>query len=149
MKIYLGADHNGFALKQDLIAMLQKSGHEVVDEGDAQLQPDDDFPQFAAKTVMALLADDDRDARAILICGSGQGMCMAANRFKGIRASLVWDVTEARMARNDDDSNVLCLPARLLKTSEAETVVNAWLATSFAGANRFKRRIAQLDDLPS
>lgn len=149
MKIYLGADHNGFALKQDLITMLQKSGHEVVDEGDMQLQPDDDFPQFAAKVVNALLADGDRDARGILICGSGQGMCMAANRFKGIRASLVWDITEARMARNDDDSNVLCLPARLLRSSEAEAVVNAWLGTPFAGANRFKRRIAQLDDLPS
>jgi ribose 5-phosphate isomerase B len=149
VKIYLGADHNGFALKQDLITMLQKSGHEVVDEGDMQLQPDDDFPQFAAKVVNALLADGDRDARGILICGSGQGMCMAANRFKGIRASLVWDITEARMARNDDDSNVLCLPARLLRSSEAEAVVNAWLGTPFAGANRFKRRIAQLDDLPS
>jgi ribose 5-phosphate isomerase B len=149
VKIYLGADHNGFALKQDLITMLQKSGHEVVDEGDMQLQPDDDFPQFAAKVVNTLLADGDRDARGILICGSGQGMCMAANRFKGIRASLVWDITEARMARNDDDSNVLCLPARLLRSSEAEAAVNAWLATPFAGANRFKRRIAQLDDLPS
>ncbi|HKR81742.1 MAG TPA: RpiB/LacA/LacB family sugar-phosphate isomerase [Candidatus Saccharimonadales bacterium] len=148
MKIYLGADHNGFALKQELIAMLQKSGHEVIDEGDVALQTDDDFPQYAAKVVGALLADGGADARGVLICGSGQGMCMAANRFKRIRASLVWDVAEARMSRNDDDSNVLCLPARLLKTSEAEAVVNTWLATPFAGASRFKRRIQQLDDLP-
>lgn len=147
MKIYLGADHNGFALKQDLITMLEKSGHEVIDVGDQTLQPDDDFPIFAKQAVTALLADGSADARAILICGSGQGMCMAANRFKGIRASLVWDVAEARMARNDDDSNVLCLPARLLKTDDAETVVNTWLATPFAGASRFKRRIQQLDEL--
>ncbi|HSX07815.1 MAG TPA: RpiB/LacA/LacB family sugar-phosphate isomerase [Candidatus Saccharimonadales bacterium] len=148
MRIYVGADHNGFALKQDLITMLRKSGYEAFDEGDQELQPDDDFPQFAKQTVQALLNDDDRDARAILICGSGQGMCMAANRFKGIRASLVWDVAEARMARNDDDSNVLCLPARVLKnTEEAETIVNAWLAAPFAGATRFKRRIQELDEL--
>lgn len=148
MRIYVGADHNGFALKQDLITMLQKSGYEVFDEGDQELRSDDDFPQFAKQAVQALLGDDDRDARAILICGSGQGMCMAANRFKGIRASLVWDVAEARMARNDDDSNVLCLPARVLKNAEeAEMIVNAWLATPFAGASRFKRRIQELDEL--
>lgn len=147
MKIYVGADHNGFALKHDLVAMLQKSGHEVIDEGDEDLHPDDDFPQFAAKVVTALLADGSADARGILICGSGQGMCMAANRFKGVRASLVWGVAEARMSRNDDDSNILCLPARLLKTPEAEAVVSVWLATPFAGAPRFKRRIQQLDDL--
>jgi len=149
VKIYLGADHNGFALKQVLVRILQKAGHEVVDEGDAALQPDDDFPQFAARAAKALLADDSADARGILICGSGQGMCMAANRFKGIRASLVWDAAEARMSRNDDDSNVLCLPARLLNTPEAEAVVNLWLATPFAGAGRFKRRIQQLDNLPT
>lgn len=147
MKIYVGADHNGFALKHDLVAMLQKSGHEVIDEGDERLRPDDDFPQFAAKVVSALLADGDANTRGVLICGSGQGMCMAANRFKGIRASLVWDVAEARMSRNDDDSNVLCLPARLLKTPAAEAVVNAWLSTPFAGASRFKRRIRQLDEI--
>jgi len=147
MKIYIGADHNGFALKQDLIAMLQKSGHEVVDQGDTELKPDDDFPQFASSVAHAMLAENTPDVRGILICGSGQGMCMAANRFKGIRASLVWDAAEARAARNDDDSNVLCLPARVLKTPEAETVVNAWLATPFAGAMRFKRRIQQMDEL--
>ena len=149
MKVYVGADHNGFDLKQDLITMLQKLGHEAVDEGDRQLRPDDDFPGFAAKVVKALLADGSADARGILICGSGQGMCMAANRFKGIRASLVWDAAEARMSRNDDDSNVLCLPARLLKAADAEAVVSVWLSTSFAGAPRFKRRIQQLDDLPA
>jgi ribose 5-phosphate isomerase B len=147
MHIYIGADHNGFDLKQDLITMLNKAGYQAVDEGDAQLNPDDDFPQFAAKTVQALQADADPDAKAILICGSGQGMCMAANRFRGIRASLVWDLPEARMSRNDDDSNVLCLPARVLKQNDAEAIVMAWLNTPFAGAPRFKRRIQQMDNL--
>jgi ribose 5-phosphate isomerase B len=147
MRIYIGADHNGFELKQALIAMLKKSGHDVVDEGDVQYNLDDDFPQYAAKTVQSMLADKDPDVKGILICGSGQGMCMAANRFKGIRASVIWDLAEARMSRNDDDSNVLCLPARVLKEAHAESIVNAWLSTPFAGATRFKRRIQQMDEL--
>jgi ribose 5-phosphate isomerase B len=147
MKIYLGADHNGFELKRSLTEELTRAGYEVVDEGDTQLKPDDDFPQFAARTIAALKADGDQDARAILICGSGQGMCMAANRYKGIRASLVWSQEEARASRNDDDSNVLCLPARYLGTEDALRLTETWLATPFAGAPRFKRRIKELDEL--
>lgn len=147
MKIYIGADHQGFALKVGLIEFIRHLGHEVIDKGDGRLNPEDDFPQFAARVVSALLADNQSDGRGILICGSGQGMAMAANRFKGIRACVVWDVPEARMARNDDDANVLCLPARLLKTAEADQVVTTWLNTPFAGANRFKRRIKELDEL--
>lgn len=147
MKVYLGADHNGFTMKNQLRDFLRKLGYDVADEGDEQLNPEDDFPQFAAKTVNALKLSDDRDAKAILICGSGQGMCMAANRFKGIRASLCWDETEARASRNDDDSNVLCLPARYIDIKKAETVTKVWLETAFAGAPRFKRRIREMDDI--
>lgn len=147
MKIFMGADHNGFELKQALTEALTRAGYDVVDEGDSELTPDDDFPIFAARVVHAMRAAEDDDSRGILICGSGQGMCMAANRFKGIRASLVWEVDEARPARNDDDSNVLCLPARSVKTDEAIKIAEAWLATPFAGATRFKRRIKELDQL--
>jgi ribose 5-phosphate isomerase B len=147
MKIYIGADHNGFQLKAALIAALEKSGHEVHDTGDTELQPEDDFPQFAALAVNAMKAAGDVDARGILICGSGQGMCMAANRFKGVRASLVWNVHEAHAARNDDDSNVLCLPARSVNEQDAIAIAEAWLKAPFAGAPRFKRRIAEMDQL--
>lgn len=147
MKIYIGADHNGFQLKAALIVALEKSGHEVHDTGDTELQPEDDFPQFAALAVNAMKATGDVDARGILICGSGQGMCMAANRFKGIRASLVWNVHEAHAARNDDDSNVLCLPARSVTEQDAIAIAEAWLKTPFAGAPRFRRRISELDQL--
>jgi ribose 5-phosphate isomerase B len=147
MDIYVGADHNGFELKQQLIEALVRGGHKVTDKGDQALKPDDDFPQFAGQVVRAMQASTDADPRGILICGSGQGMCMAANRFKGIRASLVWEVAEAHAARNDDDSNVLCLPARSLSAEEAIKISEAWLATAFAGASRFKRRIHQLDEL--
>lgn len=147
MKIYLGADHNGFEYKRQLAEKLKLAGHEIVDEGDTELQPEDDYPQFAGKVVNALLADDDPGARGILICGSGQGMCVAANRFKGIRAALCWDQAEARAARNDDDCNILCLSSRYTSLEDAETIAETFLATPFAGAPRFKRRIQQLDEL--
>jgi len=147
MKIYLGADHNGFELKKQLAEFLQRSGHDVVDAGDLVLNQNDDFPQFAGRAVSALLADDDREAKGVLICGSGQGMCMAANRFKGIRASLCWNLTEARSARNDDDANVLCLSARSLDGAKAQAILTTWLSTPFAGATRFKRRLQELDQL--
>ena len=147
MKIYLGADHNGFEYKQKLADLLINAGHEVIDDSANKLNPEDDFPQFAGKVVNDLLAANDPNARGILICGSGQGMCMAANRFRGIRASLCWNIEEARAARNDDDSNVLCLAARYLSIEETEEITNVWLATPFAGAPRFERRIRQLDEL--
>ena len=147
MKIYVGADHNGFDMKRDLLEALVAAGYEVVDEGDRQLKPEDDFPQFASHVVAAIKASDDKDPRGILICGSGQGMCMAANRYRGIRASLVWSAEEARASRNDDDSNVLCLPARYMTTVEAIHLAETWLAAPFAGAARFKRRIKELDEL--
>ena len=81
------------------------------------------------------------------MCGSGQGMCMAANRFRGIRACLGYDRESVRSARNDDDSNVLCLPANTLEKGELKVIVETWLNTPFANASRFKRRIKELDEL--
>lgn len=147
MKIYIGADHNGFEFKQQLAEALKLAGHEVVDEGDVNIDPNDDFPQFAAKVVHSLLGDADKDAKGILICGSGQGMCMAANRFKGIRASLCWNLNEARSARNDDDSNILCLSSKYLSLDESGSIMATWLSTPFAAAPRFIRRLEQLDQL--
>lgn len=147
MKIFIGADHNGFQYKQDLTKYLAAAGHEVIEEGNVMSDPNDDFPQFAGRTVNDLLASGDSEARGLLICGSGQGMCMAANRFKGIRASLCWNLEEARASRNDDDSNVLCLSARSLTLAEAEAIITVFLNTPFAGAPRFVRRLNELDQL--
>ena len=147
MIIYIGADHQGFHLKDDLLNYLRTAGYEVIDEGDKAYRPEDDFPQFAARVVSAVLSSNDKDPRGILLCGSGQGMCMAANRFKGIRASLIWDVAEAKAARNDDDSNILCLPASILKSNQAHSIVHAWLSTPFAAAPRYVRRLHELDNL--
>ncbi|HVX48377.1 MAG TPA: RpiB/LacA/LacB family sugar-phosphate isomerase [Candidatus Saccharimonadales bacterium] len=147
MKVYLGADHNGFEYKNQLASALKQAGHEVVDEGDENLKADDDYPTFAAKVAHAVLSDGDSEARGILICGSGQGMCIAANRFKGIRAALCWDQTEARAARNDDDCNILCLSSRYTSLEEAGSIMATFLSTPFAAAPRFIRRIEELDKL--
>ncbi len=150
MKIYLGADHQGYEYKEKISIYLNSLHHEVIDEGDTKFNPDDDFPQFASRVVNGILSDENYrhdEVRGILICGSGQGMCMAANRFKGIRASLVVSAAEARSARNDDDSNVLCLSASFTSLGDAQTIINVWLNTPFAKAPRFIRRLTQLDEL--
>lgn len=149
MKIYLGADHQGFAMKEAVFAYLQKRGTDVEDISGHELHPDDDFPDFAQAAAHKVLADPVHDSRAILICGGGQGMSMAANRFRGIRASVIWDAYEAKMTRNDNDSNVLCLPSRVLAGDEAEwkDIIDTWLTTPFADAARYKRRNAQIDEV--
>jgi ribose 5-phosphate isomerase B len=147
MKIFLGADHNGYDLKERVEQYLLSLGHEIVDCGDERLNPEDDFTIFAARVVHAMKAEGEY-AKGILICGSGQGMAIAANRFKGIRAGLGWSVQAARSTRNDEDSNVLALPAEVLHDkAQWQAVVDAWLKTPFAGATRYKRRNRQLDEL--
>ncbi len=145
MNVYVGSDHNGYHLKEILTAYLCKAGHTVVDTGNKTQNPEDDYPEFAARAVAAILASNDQQPRAILLCGSGQGMCMAANRYKGIRAALGWSKTAAISSRNDDDSNVLCLPAKELSEKELLDIVDTWLTTPFAGASRFVRRIKEMD----
>lgn len=149
MKIYLGSDHNGFHLKEDVFAYLTKHGYGVEDVGDQVLDKDDDFPQFAAKAAIKVIGSEDKDPRAILLCGGAQGMGMAANRFDGIRASVVWDAGEAKMTRNDNDSNILCLPARTLDgdPDQWKNIIDTWLTTPFANAERYRRRNHQLDNL--
>lgn len=147
MKIYIGADHRGFELKRTVIAYLNRAGIEVEDCGDEVMDAEDDFPQFAARVAHKVLASEDKEAKGILICGSGQGMAIAANRFKGIRAAVCWDRQSARESRNDDNANVLCLPSNQLDKTQAEEVIDTWLKTEFAAAARFVRRIEQIDNL--
>lgn len=147
MKIYIGADHRGFESKSRIKSFLEQLGYTFQDVGDDRLEPDDDYPQFAGRCATAVLASDDPNARGILICGSGQGMCMAANRFKGIRAALGHDKEAARSARADDDSNVLCLPNEVVERGDWENIIITWFDTPFAAAPRYLRRIKELDDL--
>ncbi len=148
MKVFVGSDHQGFAAKSGVLEFLKKQGIKAEDIGDDKLDPVDDFPVFAARAVTAIKTSSDSDPRAILICGSGQGMMMAANRFKGIRSGLGWSVEAARSIRNDEDSNVLALPSELFKNqAEANSIIQTWLETPFAAAARYIRRNKELDGL--
>jgi ribose 5-phosphate isomerase B len=147
MKIYIGADHRGFEAKMKIKDYLTTNSYWVQDVGDERLEPEDDFPQFAGRCANAVLSSDDPHPRGILICNSGQGMCMAANRFKGIRAVLAHDKEAARSSRTDDDSNIICFPSEVVDKGDWQEILNIWLDTPFAGAPRFSRRIKQLDDL--
>lgn len=136
-------------MKAAVFAYLAKRGYDIEDVSKKELDPVDDFPEFAQLAALKVIGDTSKDPRAILICGGGQGMAMAANRFRGIRASVIWDATEAKMTRNDNDSNVLCLPSRVLQADEREwkQIIDTWIDTPFAAAARFKRRNAQIDEL--
>jgi ribose 5-phosphate isomerase B len=147
MKIYIGADHRGFQLKQDLLIRLRRAEHEIIDEGDRRYDPDDDFPRYAAKVANAVRQDKDTGARGILLCGSGQGVAMAANRLKGVRACIGYSRQAVQASRSDDDSNVLCLPSDDMKSEQAYEIVELWLRTPFAAAPRYIRRIREMDEL--
>jgi len=149
MKVYLASDHAGFHLKTKVHAYLAKHDYEVEDVGDAEFNPQDDYPQFAYAATTKLLGSNE-EARAILICGSGQGMCIAANRVHGIRACVVESIWMAKDCREDDDSNVLCLPARVLEKGDfklIEDILEAWLTTPFSSAPRHARRLKEIEEL--
>ena len=150
MTIYLGADHRGFHLKNKVFAYLQKRGYDVVDSGNRELESDDDFPQFATAAALKLIDEENDTDRAILLCGAGQGMAIAANRFRGVRAIVAMTAEDARLGRNDNDANALSLPARLFDNDDDrywQDIVDTFLNTEFSGAARYVRRNKQLDEL--
>ncbi len=146
MKIYLASDHAGFELKNAVREHLFHHGFAVADLGPQVPDEDDDYPKYAYQVTTKLLGGEAAD-RGILICGSGQGMAIAANRVRGIRAAVVWDEQEAKASRNDDDSNVLSLAARDLSVEAALKLVDVWLKTKFSGAERHKRRLGEIEQL--
>lgn len=145
--IYIDSDHNGYELKQQLMTYLRHGHYDAVDVGPLERDPNDDYPLVSSRVVAAMRGDHGKEVFGIVICGSGQGVCMAANRFRGIRAALCWDNREAKAARNDDDANVLCLAAHMVSESSAKSICHTFVTTPFAGAPRYKRRIQQLDEL--
>lgn len=149
MKIYIAADHRGFERKELLKEQLEKLKFKVVDLGDTKFDANDDFTEFAQNVCMAVLADEaeEIDVRGILICGSGQGMAMAANRFRGIRACLAFSEHQAMAARREEDSNVLCLSSEHLTLEKTISIVEFWLNTKFLKQQRYIRRIYELDRL--
>jgi len=151
MRVYLGADHQGFFLKNKVRDYLTKAGYQITDYSNEELDPDDDFPKYAKLAAKRVVDEKDDTDVAILICGGGQGMCMAANRIKGVRAIVASSVEDATYGRNDNDANVLCLPARVLDREYNiplwRDIVDAFMNTPFAGAERYIRRNRELDQL--
>lgn len=136
MKIAVGSDHGGFELKESLIALLGEAGHQVEDHGCDSLASVN-YPDFA-KSVCAVV-NDGRCERGILICGTGIGMSMTANRFRGIRAALCHEQFTARMSREHNDANILCLGARVVGPGLAVAIVQTWLAADFTGGRHQQR----------
>jgi ribose 5-phosphate isomerase B len=145
MRLYIGADHNGFKLKEKLKVFLHKYGCSVEDLGGTEYEPSDDYPIYAAAVGRHVVKD--RGSFGILICGSGQGVCIAANKIKGVRAALCENIRDAKSSRNDDDCNVLCLQGSYLYFFKAKKLVRTFLETPFANEPRFVRRLNELKKL--
>lgn len=142
MKLVISSDHAGFALKEEVRANLAAAGHEVVDLGAFRCEPEDDYPDFAEKVGEAIKAGVA--PRGILICGSGVGVCMAANKIPGIRAGICHDTYSAHQGVEHDDMNVLCLGARVVGPELAVELVHAFLNARFTGEPRHVRRLGKI-----
>lgn len=140
MKIVLGNDHAGYHLKEELKTILQGQGHEIDDVG-AYSTDSVDYPDFAHRVAEKILATEGEIG--ILVCGSGNGVAMAANKHKGIRAALAWLPEIAALARQHNNANVLCLPARFISETEAKEIVEAYLSAEFEGG-RHERRVEKI-----
>ena len=141
MKVAVASDHAGYPLKARIIEELGKLGHETVDLGTDSTDPVD-YPDYSRAVAEAVL--EGRADRAILLCGSGAGACVAANKFRGIRAATCHDSFSARQAVEDDNVNVLCLGARVVGAGLAVDLVKDFIGASFSGAERHRRRLAKV-----
>jgi ribose 5-phosphate isomerase B len=145
--VVIGSDHAGHAVKQRIIAHLAKKGYTLVDVGGFNPDVADDYPDYAIEVAKAVASDKQHATKGVLICGSGTGMVIAANKVKGIRASVVYDEYSAKMARHDNDANVIALRGRNFKTSIEPKLVDLFLTTPFSNIPRHKRRIAKIAKL--
>ena len=141
-KIFIGADHAGFALKQKLVAELKRMGYEPVDVGPKDLDPADDFPDFAKPVAKAVSNGEVK--RGVLTCGTGLGMSYTANRYPKVRAAVAWSPEVAEMSRKHNDANVLVLPARFVSEEEGLAILHKWLETNFEGG-RHQRRVEKIE----
>lgn len=137
MKVAIGCDHGGIDLKNTVTAVLEELGHQIDDQG-CYSSESVDYPDFAR--AVSLLVKDGKCDRGVLICGTGIGMSMAANRIPGIRAALCHEMFSARMSREHNNANILCLGARVIGHGLAAEIVRTWMTTDFAGG-RHQRRI--------
>jgi ribose 5-phosphate isomerase B len=144
MVIYIGADHRGFELKNQLVSWLQEYGHTVIDCGNMALDPNDDFPDFAFAVAARVVKDPD--SRGIVICGSGGGVTIAANKVRGIRCALAISTANISDNRRHNNINVLALAADSTDLETAKTYIDAFLSTEFEGKEKHVRRIGKITE---
>lgn len=143
--VVIGSDHAGFKTKERIKKELAGT-YTLIDVGDFSEESNDDYPRFAAEVAKAV-SDDPKRTKGILICGSGTGMVIAANKFKGVRAAFAFDAYSAKMARHDNDANILALRGRKFAQKDAANLAKIFLKTQFSGLPRHKRRIKAIGDL--
>ncbi|MCP6719947.1 MAG: RpiB/LacA/LacB family sugar-phosphate isomerase [Patescibacteria group bacterium] len=148
MIIYIGADHRGFKLKEYLKDSLKGKGYEMVDLGNDHYEEGDDYPDFAEKVARKISLNYEK-ALGIVICSSGVGVDVVANKFMRVRSVLAATSDQAYDSRNDDNTNVLALGADYLKPEEAKNIAVTWLETPFAGEEKFKRRLEKISKIES
>lgn len=141
--LYIAADHAGFARKQLLAKALTDYGYVVSDLGAPEFVDGDDYPQYAFALGRRVTVEPD--AKGILLCGSGQGVCIAANKVAGIRAVSAFSPEMAASTKTDDNANVLCLPARFIDDATALSITKTWLNTQFSEEPRHQRRLAEIE----
>ncbi|MEZ0286288.1 MAG: RpiB/LacA/LacB family sugar-phosphate isomerase [Candidatus Paceibacterota bacterium] len=144
MRVIIGTDHGGYSQKEQLLAALRDAGYEVEDMGTHSAESTD-YAEYAVKVGRAV--QQDPNARGILLCRSGEGMEIAANKLKGIRAALVWRPDIAAETRRDNDSNILVLPADFVAEHDMLAIARSFLDTDFSGEERHQRRIDQIKAL--
>jgi ribose 5-phosphate isomerase B len=142
MKIAIAADHGGFSLKADLVEVLQQAGHAVSDLGAHEYLADDDYPDYALLVSRAI--QSGQAERGIVLCGSGIGACVAANKLKGIRAGVCHDTYSAHQGVEHDDMNVLCFGARIIGVELAREIVLAFVGATFNTGERYQRRLGKV-----
>ncbi len=144
MEVFVGADYRGFARKTELIEFLVAENYSVTDEGDYEYNEGSDFNDAAIKVAKSVR--ENPGSRGVLVCDSAHGVTMQANRFKGVRAAHCENVESAKLAREHDDANVLCLSAHFINEAKMQEIVDAFLKTDFTNLERRIRRINRLDE---
>ncbi|WOH19329.1 ribose-5-phosphate isomerase [Paenarthrobacter sp. GOM3] len=146
MRVHIATDHAGLELSSHLITALTASGYDLVDHGPTSFDPDDDYPAFCIKAATAVVNDHEAgvDALGIVLGGSGNGEQISANKVKGVRAALVWNVDTAVLARQHNDANVVAVGGRQHSVEEATELIKAFLAEPFSNAERHERRIGKI-----
>ncbi|MCX5661808.1 MAG: ribose 5-phosphate isomerase B [Planctomycetota bacterium] len=142
MQIAIGCDHGGFPLKAPTVEIIKSLGHSVLDQGAMQYDAKDDYPDFALAVARAVQSGQAQ--KGIIICGSGVGACVAANKIHGVRASICHDTYSAGQGVEHDDMNVLCLGARIVGTAVAADLVRAFVQAKFTGEERHRRRLEKV-----